>query len=154
MELIQPVRARRWLSRDPYVDIDGNDAELAQGANLYWYVFNNAVNRVDPTGLIAPSCETDGPDCPDKPCTWVCTCPVGTYLDGLGNTIFTLDADCDNDPSSRFPEKCNKKSSYRTIIIVGLGILVVAGAVATAASFGGFAPAEAGIIGLGAAAGL
>jgi hypothetical protein len=35
-----------WLSRDPL-----QDAELSQGANLYWYVFNNAVNGVDPTGL-------------------------------------------------------------------------------------------------------
>jgi hypothetical protein len=35
-----------WLSRDPL-----QDAELSQGANLYWYVFNNAVNGVDPSGL-------------------------------------------------------------------------------------------------------
>jgi RHS repeat-associated protein len=42
----------RWLSRDPYVDAQGNDAELTQGTNLYWYVSNNAVNKVDPLGLI------------------------------------------------------------------------------------------------------
>jgi RHS repeat-associated protein len=43
-----------WLSRDPYVDAQGNDAELTQGANLYWYVQNNAVNAVDPSGLASP----------------------------------------------------------------------------------------------------
>jgi RHS repeat-associated protein len=42
----------RWLSRDPYVDAQGNDAEFTQGANLYWYVSNNAVNNVDPIGLL------------------------------------------------------------------------------------------------------
>jgi hypothetical protein len=53
MKPIQPARARRWLSRDPYVDAQGNDAELTQGANLYWYVKNNAVNAVDPMGLFS-----------------------------------------------------------------------------------------------------
>jgi RHS repeat-associated protein len=55
---LYPVRYRyyhsalgRWLTRDPFVDKKGNDAELIQGANLYWYVSNNAVNAVDPTGL-------------------------------------------------------------------------------------------------------
>lgn len=44
-----------WLSRDPLWD-----AELSQGANLYWYVLNNAVNDVDPSGLTcdAPGCTT------------------------------------------------------------------------------------------------
>ncbi len=41
----------RWLSRDPYVDAQGNDAELTQGSNLYLYVNNNTVNIVDPSGL-------------------------------------------------------------------------------------------------------
>src|SRR3984957_8527769 len=36
----------RWLTRDPLWD-----AELKQGSNLYWYVQNNAVNIVDPSGL-------------------------------------------------------------------------------------------------------
>ena len=36
----------RWLSRDPL-----KNAERSQGANLYWYVSNNAVNYVDPTGM-------------------------------------------------------------------------------------------------------
>jgi RHS repeat-associated protein len=36
----------RWLSRDPLTD-----AELLQGANLYWYVGNNAVNAIDALGL-------------------------------------------------------------------------------------------------------
>jgi uncharacterized protein RhaS with RHS repeats len=36
----------RFISRDPLPD-----AELSQGANLYWYVQNNAVNVVDPSGL-------------------------------------------------------------------------------------------------------
>jgi RHS repeat-associated protein len=45
-----PCRVRGWLSRDPYVDAQGNDAELTQGANLYWYVSNNSVNAVDPLG--------------------------------------------------------------------------------------------------------
>jgi RHS repeat-associated protein len=36
----------RWITRDPL-----KNAERSQGANLYWYVFNNAVNKVDPSGL-------------------------------------------------------------------------------------------------------
>ncbi len=36
----------RWLSRDPLAN-----AELDQGANLYAYVHNDPVNRVDPLGL-------------------------------------------------------------------------------------------------------
>ena len=35
-----------WLSRDPL-----RGAEQSQGANLYWYVQNNSVNGVDPSGL-------------------------------------------------------------------------------------------------------
>jgi len=36
----------RFISRDPL-----KYAELRQGPNLYWYVANNAVNKVDPSGL-------------------------------------------------------------------------------------------------------
>jgi RHS repeat-associated protein len=36
----------RWLSRDPL-----ENAELTQGPNLYSYVHNNPVNRIDPLGL-------------------------------------------------------------------------------------------------------
>jgi RHS repeat-associated protein len=36
----------RFISRDMI-----QDAELSQGPNLYWYVADNAVNRLDPTGL-------------------------------------------------------------------------------------------------------
>jgi RHS repeat-associated protein len=41
----------RWINRDPYVDDDGNDAELTQGANLYWYVGNDPIDWTDPEGL-------------------------------------------------------------------------------------------------------
>jgi RHS repeat-associated protein len=36
----------RWLSRDPL-----RDAEVAQGPNLYAYVANNPISRIDPEGL-------------------------------------------------------------------------------------------------------
>jgi RHS repeat-associated protein len=36
----------RWLSRDPVGE--------AAGTNLFWYVANNAVNNVDPLGLLPP----------------------------------------------------------------------------------------------------
>jgi len=38
----------RFISRDPL-----QDGEMFQGANLYWYVADNAVNRLDPTGLFS-----------------------------------------------------------------------------------------------------
>jgi RHS repeat-associated protein len=61
---LYPVRNRyyhsalgRWLTRDPFVDEKGNDAELTdQGTNLYWYVQNNAVNQVDALGLATCCC--------------------------------------------------------------------------------------------------
>ena len=36
----------RFISRDPL-----KDAEISQGPNLYWYVQDNALNRLDATGL-------------------------------------------------------------------------------------------------------
>jgi RHS repeat-associated protein len=44
-----PCRVRGWLSRDPLPNAEGT-----QGANLYWYVGNNAINAVDPLGLLPP----------------------------------------------------------------------------------------------------
>lgn len=41
----------RWISRDPL-----GEAELTQGANLYTYVGNNPLNRIDPLGL---SCDRE-----------------------------------------------------------------------------------------------
>jgi len=42
----RPVsRVGRWLSRDPLPN-----AELSQGASLYWYVGNNPINGNDPLG--------------------------------------------------------------------------------------------------------
>jgi RHS repeat-associated protein len=64
----------RWLSRDPLPD-----AELIQGANLYWYVFNNAVNAVDPSGLVTTAnCTIDSHVSCDV-CIFECICPPGTY---------------------------------------------------------------------------
>jgi RHS repeat-associated protein len=37
----------RFISRDSL-----EDAELSQGPNLYWYVQDNAVNKMDPSGQI------------------------------------------------------------------------------------------------------
>jgi RHS repeat-associated protein len=45
----------RWLSRDPL-----ENAELEQGPNLYSYVQNNPVNRIDPIGLCGPHGEGCG----------------------------------------------------------------------------------------------
>lgn len=36
----------RWLNRDPL-----KDAEIKEGINLYPYVGNNPINRIDPTGM-------------------------------------------------------------------------------------------------------
>jgi RHS repeat-associated protein len=41
----------RWLSRDPYIDEDGDDAEIALGPNLYQYVLNSPIDYYDPLGL-------------------------------------------------------------------------------------------------------
>jgi RHS repeat-associated protein len=38
----------RWLSRDPL-----ENAEISQGPNLYNYVGNNSINKIDPLGLAA-----------------------------------------------------------------------------------------------------
>ena len=48
----------RFISRDPLPY-----AELSQGLNPYWYVQNNAVNRLDPTGL---TCDPVPCDCPNN----------------------------------------------------------------------------------------
>jgi RHS repeat-associated protein len=54
----------RWLSRDPYVDKDGNDAELILGPNLYTYVRNSPINGIDGLGLVddigAPGLDESG----------------------------------------------------------------------------------------------
>jgi RHS repeat-associated protein len=49
----------RWLSRDPL-----EDAEMEEGANLYAYVANDPVNRVDPLGLC--DCAAERQDYADK----------------------------------------------------------------------------------------
>ena len=36
----------RWISRDPL-----KDAEVSQGPNLYWYVRNGPITRIDPLGM-------------------------------------------------------------------------------------------------------
>ena len=45
----------RWLLRDRL-----KNAELSQGNNLYWYVRNNPVNRIDPLGLLDSADGTRG----------------------------------------------------------------------------------------------
>jgi RHS repeat-associated protein len=42
-----------WLSRDPFIDDDGSDAEVALGPNLYQYTLNNPLRYTDPFGLQA-----------------------------------------------------------------------------------------------------
>ncbi len=98
----------RFLQRDPL-----RFAEIVQGANLYWYVQNNPVNQVDPSGLIAPDCHVLRP-LPNRGCNicqWQCTCPSGV-LDGFGNTTLTVEADCDSNPESGLSGKCNPRGSY------------------------------------------
>ncbi|MFY9925901.1 MAG: RHS repeat-associated core domain-containing protein [Opitutaceae bacterium] len=51
-----PVTAR-WLSRDPL-----ENAEMAQGPNLYTYVSNNSINREDPFGLFVYYGNWGGPN--------------------------------------------------------------------------------------------
>jgi len=58
--------AGRWLSRDPL-----QDAEEAEGANLYAYVADNPVNAVDPLGLC---CEKEKKAWDDAVASWHTSC--------------------------------------------------------------------------------
>jgi len=70
----------RWLSRDPL-----KGAEVSQGPNLYAYVHNNPINRIDPLGLSADPFGIG----PPLPCltTVDCAClkrPAECAIAGLG----------------------------------------------------------------------
>ena len=51
----------RWLSRDPL-----RKPELSQGPNLFAYVGNNPVNKIDPSGLATKDCCNSLEDALDK----------------------------------------------------------------------------------------
>jgi RHS repeat-associated protein len=65
----------RWLSRDPL-----NKAEEDQGPNLYAYVGNNPVNRIDPLGLRAACCEAEKAEMEAASWEIVRTCTEGAYV--------------------------------------------------------------------------
>jgi RHS repeat-associated protein len=123
-----------WLSRDPFVNKRGNDAELTQGANLYWYVLNNATNAVDPSGL--QSCcdgvvyDSTSECCIDglvvEPKT---DCPCGQYKMWTWKCEgYSSSDDCANDATNTSYIGVNLGPSALLQTGAGVGGLVVGGA--------------------------
>lgn len=85
------VRARhystaegRWISRDP-IGLMGGDW------NLHRYVGNRAVTRLDPTGLVPPSCGDEYAHCTAQVTIWLAVALVlATAVVGVGVLIATL----------------------------------------------------------------
>jgi RHS repeat-associated protein len=111
----------RWLSRDPIEEV--------AGTNLYAYVSNNAVNAVDPTGLIKyKSAICDEIDREGCTCVYLCYCPYGYSLGSMSSIIKRSCDDPVPTPQCFKPEP----GDYLLLLALGLGIIVI-----TIASGGG-----------------